>query len=108
MSVAASAADGRGGAGGARVTPIRAIALAAALLLAICAMLALWEFSESGPAPGRGDPAPEAALVAARLDGDAAAARAALEAARESLRRAPATPLDAVELAVRAGRPSLA
>jgi len=108
MSVAASAADGRGGAGGARVTPIRAIALAAALLLAICAMLALWEFSESRPSPGKSDPAGEAALVAARLDGDAAAARAALEAARESLRRAPGTPLDAVELAVRAGRPSLA
>jgi two-component system cell cycle sensor histidine kinase PleC len=87
---------------------VRAVALAAVLLLAICAVIALQRFEGRKRTFDEADLAARAGLVAARLDGDVAAARASLAAARESLARSPSVPLEAVELAVRAGSPSVA
>src|SRR5205085_2458283 len=71
MSVAASAADDVSGAtvrapGSGHV---RAIALAAVLLLAICAVIALQRFEGRRKTVDEGDLAAQAGLVAARLEG---------------------------------------
>ena len=86
---------------------IRAVALAAVLLLAICAVIAVLRFNGRAAEPGAGELAAAAEIAGARLDGDIAAARAALTAGREVLQRAPSNTLEAAELTVRAGRPSV-
>jgi two-component system, cell cycle sensor histidine kinase PleC len=88
---------------------VRVIALAAVLLLAICAVIALQRyFSHARAGAASADYSAQVGVTAARLDGEIAAARASLAAGREQAVRAPANPLEAVELTARVGKPSIA